>query len=670
MADPEDVLIDAGLLASGAIGRLWRRRDATRSTAEDEWLADHRARLELLITAIFTIELPIRVSQPPAPPSFLSRLMRPLPQCLRHTSALPATDGRHVFLPRRISATPGLSAPRWFRVLALQQAGRACRGIAALPELAPAGLAHKLYLLCEAAMADRAIAKELPGLAPDLLAARAALLSTRPPLSQLTPPEQALEQLYQRILRAPIDTPLLATTESPRDSWRWAETMAQEISAEHPGRFRGMRRDNWLGALRPVPFLEPTLLEESEEEENRDNARAKTGELLRRPDARQAPEDEDDADPGMWMLQMDDPLEHVEDPMGMQRPTDRDAGKNPDDTADSLSELPQARLVSTPERAKEIFVSDDPPDASSIVASSKKRIGITYPEWDYRLSAYHPAGVTVWLKTCALGDAGWADNLIEQRRALLDEVRRRFEGLRPRRVQLKRQQDGEEIDIDTYVEAFGNLRAGHSIDDRFYQASRPARRDVAISLLIDISGSTDAWIGEGLRIIDVEKEALLVCCHALDTLGDPYAIQAFSGEGPHGVELWPVKGFAERDNRLIQRRIAALEPEQHTRAGAAMRHASMQLAERPEQHRLLLLLSDGKPNDIDEYEGRYGVEDMRQAVNEATAAGIHCFCLTVDRDSPRYLNAIFGPGQHATLRHARNLPVALVDVLRQLLQQS
>src|SRR5690625_1847211 len=427
-----------------------------------------------------------------------------------------------------------------------------------------------------------------------------------------------------------------------------------------------MLPDRWLGLLRPAPLLEPSLLDASEDDDASPPTRPKIGQLLRRPEARLAPEDENDPDPGMWMLQMDDPLEHVEDPMGMQRPTDRDAGKNPDDTADSLSELPQARLVSTPERAKEIFVSDDPPDTRSIMTASKQRVGISYPEWDYRQSAYLTNGATVWIKNCSLGDPAWAEELLERRRPLFEQVRRRFEGLRPRRILLKRQQDGDEIDIDAYVESFGNQRAGRSLDERLYQANRPARRNVAISLLIDISGSTDAWIGEGLRIIDVEKEALLVCCHALDTLGDPYAIQAFSGEGPHGVDIWPIKSFAERDSAMIQRRIAALEPEEHTRAGAAMRHASLQLSQRPEQHRLLLLLSDGKPNDIDEYEGRYGVEDMRQAVNEASAAGIHCFCLTVDRDAPRYLSAIFGPGQHATLQHPRKLPIALVDVLRQL----
>src|SRR5690606_35003173 len=119
------------------------------------------------------------------------------------------------------------------------------------------------------------------------------------------------------------------------------------------------------------------------------------------------------------------------------------------------------------------------------------------------------------------------------------------------------------------------------------------------------------------RVNDVEREALLVVSVALDSLGEPFAIEAFSGEGPHRVMLHRAKGFDEPYGRTVAQRIAALEPERYTRAGAAIRHATSQLMQRPAQHRLLLLLSDGKPNDVDEYEGRYGVEDMRQAVVEA-----------------------------------------------------
>src|SRR5690625_619118 len=441
MADPEDVLIDAGLLASGVISRLWRQQDAERRAATDGWLDDQRARLQLLITAIFERDIPVRVAQPPAPPSFLSRLLRPLPTCLRQSNALPATDGIHIFLPRRLQASQQLSPSRWFRLLALQQAARACRGTAAHVQLPAEGLTHQLYLIREAASVDQSISRELPGLTADLRAARAAMLAARPPLAQLTPQEQALERLYRELLQNPASDCLELDNDTPLDSWSWAQRMSQEITKRHPGRFRGMLPDRWLGLLRPAPLLEPSLLDASEDDDASPPTRPKIGQLLRRPEARLAPEDENDPDPGMWMLQMDDPLEHVEDPMGMQRPTDRDAGKNPDDTADSLSELPQARLVSTPERAKEIFVSDDPPDTRSIMTASKQRVGISYPEWDYRQSAYLTNGATVWIKNCSLGDPAWAEELLERRRPLFEQVRRRFEGLRPRRILLKRQQD-------------------------------------------------------------------------------------------------------------------------------------------------------------------------------------------------------------------------------------
>src|SRR5690606_6157284 len=150
-------------------------------------------------------------------------------------------------------------------------------------------------------------------------------------------------------------------------------------------------------------------------------------------------------------------------------------------------------------------------------------------------------------------------------------------------------------------------------------------RDVAIALLVDVSGSTDSWIMQDLRVVDVEKEALLVVCDALEALGDPYAIFAFSGEGPECVTMLPIKSFDERSGAVVHRRIAALEPDRYTRMGAAIRHATSLLMRKPAGHRLLLVLSDGKPNDVDVYEGRYGIEDSRQAVAEARLQGLHPF---------------------------------------------
>ena len=185
-------------------------------------------------------------------------------------------------------------------------------------------------------------------------------------------------------------------------------------------------------------------------------------------------------------------------------------------------------------------------------------------------------------------------------------------------------------------------------------------------LLIDVSGSTDGWISANRRVIDVEREALLLVCIALEGMGEPYSVQAFSGKGPHAVTVRTLKQFDEQYGNDIARRIAALEPEQYTRAGAAIRHSSTTLMREPAAHRLLLLLSDGKPNDVDRYDGRYGLEDTRQAVTEAKLQGIFPFCLTVDRNAPTYLPAVFGARQFALLPKPDLLPIVLLDWMRRL----
>jgi nitric oxide reductase NorD protein len=188
-----------------------------------------------------------------------------------------------------------------------------------------------------------------------------------------------------------------------------------------------------------------------------------------------------------------------------------------------------------------------------------------------------------------------------------------------------------------------------------------------VSLLVDASGSTDAWIGGERRVIDVEREALLLVCGALQGLGEPFCVTSFSGEGAQGVTMRLLKDFSEAYGNGVALRIAALEPERYTRAGAAIRHATSMLSRQQAEHRLLLLLSDGKPNDADRYDGRYGVEDMRQSVNEAKLQGIFPFCLTIDRQAPTYLPQVFGSANYGLLSSPERLPMVLLDWTRKLL---
>ena len=197
---------------------------------------------------------------------------------------------------------------------------------------------------------------------------------------------------------------------------------------------------------------------------------------------------------------------------------------------------------------------------------------------------------------------------------------------------------------------------------------RPSRRELAVALLADVSASTDAWVSDDRRIVDVEKDALLVVCDALESLGDRYGIFAFSGEGADDVSVLPLKSFDERRDRAVGRRIAGLDSDRYTRMGAAIRHVTAALTAQHTSRRLLLVLSDGKPNDVDLYEGQYGVEDTGQAVAEARRQGVTVFCLTVDQEAPRYAGRVFGPAGFAVLRRTDQLPAVLIAVLQRLVR--
>lgn len=669
MSEPEDVLLEGAHAATTYIARLWRRN---RAGPRQVGLVDVRRRLELLVGALHADAPPIVVADPPARPSFVGRLARRIPRHLLDVRPLAGTDGSRIRLPRLLAAgTADDAAFAAYRLLAVQQAARAVRGTPRLlrPELDP--LVRDLYLLAEAVAIDHGLSAELPGLVPDVVTARAAALAGRPARRLLTPRELAVESLLRAILAAapdaqPGEPPLCRT---PPDSLRWAGDTARSI-AGLPGRYRGLLAVPLWGRVEAPPAAQAAGRRTgADDDAARPMAPERVRNLVRRPKTRMAPDDEDDGSMGMWMIQMDDPQEHTEDPMGLQRPTDRDDQADPGDLADSLSELPEARLVASPGSPAEVLASDDPPDRRPMLGEARARpAGVAYPEWDFRIGAYHEARAMVRVMPPALGDAAWAEAILRRHSREVQQVRRRFERLRPQRVRLGRQPDGPDVDLSAYVTGYADRRAGRAPDDRLYETVRPTRRDIAIALLVDVSGSTDSWVGDQRRIIDVEKEALLLVCQALDALGDRYGVLAFSGEGPEAVAVHPVKDFGERNGIAVRRRIAALEPDRYTRTGAAIRHATAALLRETARHRLLLILSDGKPNDVDLYEGRYGIEDTRQAVAEARLQGMHPFCLTVDREAPVYISRIFGPGAYAVLRHASTLPQVLVDVVRRLVR--
>jgi nitric oxide reductase NorD protein len=564
-----------------------------------------------------------------------------------------------------VEDTHGLTGLEWFRLMALQQATRAVRGSPAAWSALEDPAQQALFLLYEANCADAQLVQLLPGLVPALARLRREALVTRPPVAELPMHRQPLERVARSVLETGIQElqvwPMERAVERARHD-------AKGMPAGAKGRM--LFRDRWTGEFRkpqPASLIQHVKPDSAPS----DNQVMRSARLPRSPTVREAPEDEQDAKPGAWMVQTAKPHEQVEDPIGLERPTDRDESTAAEDLADSLSELPQARLVATPGSAKEVLLSEQPPDARAR-QSLRQRLDLQgevlkYPEWDYRSRSYIDGGVVVHVHAAAEGAQHWVDRTLDTHRAMLNLVRRRFEMLKARRVRLRKQIEGDDVDVDACIDAYCDARAGLPMPQSLYQTYRAQRRDTAVLILQDISASTDAWVSANKRVVDVEREALLLVTMALQGLAEPFALQAFSGRGPGGVFIRDIKRFADPCSDVVARRIASLEPEQYTRAGAAIRHATATLMREQARHRLLLLLFDGKPNDIDDYEGRYGVEDMRQTVIEARLQGINTFCLTVDRQAPGYLPDIFGIHRYALLPRPDLLPTVLLEWMRRLI---
>ena len=668
MSEPEDLILEGAHFATRHARALWRRH-ARAPASSGVPLAHIRTRLELFVSALFTTPIPICAIEPHAPATWLSRLASGRRRA-RHDSALCATDGQRVYLPGVLDVEGNdENTLAMYRLLAVEQSARIVRQSHAFARLR-SEQTRDLFQLADAAIVDRWIVLNAPGLVEILASARSAALAERdtPRRRQQTDPVElaVCELLGSDPERHTLPLPDGA---SAKLCAQWAEAMSGSLARS--GQYQPITPVLYWGELVEPSHAGETPWHGAPDDRTPPPGRQlRTVDMRRRPRPRQGADDEDDPGAGSWVIRADDPQESVEDPFGLQRPADREHDADPEGLGDSLSELPEARVVRTPEPPLEVLRSGERPEPSERTGSNPlpPHGAVSYPEWDYRTNQYRQPGAIVRQPVPALGDAGWAVSSLSRHAGLVRRVRTRFERLRPRRVRLFRQIDGTDVDIGAYVTAAADRQAGVAMDGRLYVASRAARRELAVALLLDVSASTDAWVSANRRIVDVEKEAMLVVCEALDALGDRYALFGFSGEGPTHVDVLQLKGFEEPSSLQIRRRIAALDSDGYTRLGASIRHVTAALCRQAAASRLLLLLSDGKPNDVDIYEGRYGIEDTRQAVTEARRQGVTVFCLTVDREAPRYAGRIFGRRGFAVLHKAEQLPAVVVEVLRHLIR--
>ena len=292
--------------------------------------------------------------------------------------------------------------------------------------------------------------------------------------------------------------------------------------------------------------------------------------------------------------------------------------------------------------------------------------GIALPEWDYRKSVMLEKHCRV--QPMVAHDAIPAD-LPEALAATAKKLRGQFAALTPQRRWLKAQQDGAELDVDACVRNHADRHSGHTPESGGYLAQARCERDLACLLLADLSMSTDAWISDTHRIVDVIRDSLLLFSEALSATGDRFGIYGFSSLRRQNIRFHLLKDFNGRYNAAARGRILAIKPGFYTRMGAAIRQAANILYEQPASRRLLLIITDGKPNDLDLYDSRYGIEDTRMAVFEARRMGLTPFCVTIDREAGAYLPYLFGPAGFCVIRKPEELPRRLPMLYAQLTQQ-
>jgi len=283
-----------------------------------------------------------------------------------------------------------------------------------------------------------------------------------------------------------------------------------------------------------------------------------------------------------------------------------------------------------------------------------------YNEWDYKRKHYKKAWCALRELTVTPVYDDFVSRTLKKHHGLIVSLRRTFEALRGEDKMLKRQPDGDTIDVDALVEAYADHHMGRELSQNVFMKRHKVERNIAVLFMVDMSGSTQGWIN------DAERESLVLLSEALETLGDRYAIYGFSGNTRKRCEVYKIKAFDEPYDDEIKARISGIKAQDYTRMGVAIRHFTRVLLAAEAKIRLLVTLSDGKPDDYDRYRGEYGIEDTRQALVEARRNGIHAFCVTIDEQANEYLPHMYGAAKYVVIDSVDKLPVKVSDIYRKL----
>lgn len=284
-----------------------------------------------------------------------------------------------------------------------------------------------------------------------------------------------------------------------------------------------------------------------------------------------------------------------------------------------------------------------------------------YSEWDYKVQLNRPSWSTVYERRQGRGDPGTIDAVLSEHKGVSHRIRQIVDRLRPQGISRERRlEDGDELDINAAVDAIVMSRLGMQPDPRITMRNVLNHRDLAVVILLDLSESTNELVrGTEKTVLELTRDASALLASAINGIGDPFAIHGFASDGRHDVQYYRFKDFDQRLDAEVKGCLAGMRGGLSTRMGAAMRHAAHHLAHRSEQHKLLLIVTDGEPADIDERDPQYLRMDARRATVELQQMGISSYCLTLDPEADRYVARIFGSNNYTIVDQVERLPEKL-----------
>lgn len=303
-------------------------------------------------------------------------------------------------------------------------------------------------------------------------------------------------------------------------------------------------------------------------------------------------------------------------------------------------------------------------------------IAFAYDEWDRDLNDYRVGWSRVIEKRVKQGDRTFVELTRSRYRGVISSIRHQFQLMKPENLtRINREIDGEDYDLNALVDYVVDKRADGQPAENIYTKKLRRQRDVAVSILLDQSSSTARTITRnplqpythpGRRIIEIEKEGLVLMSEALEAVGDVYSIYGFTSEGRRNVKFYVVKDFAEKYSADIEKRIGGITFQNNTRLGAAIRHASAKLLKQEARTKLLIILTDGRPYDHDYGDARYAREDVREALTEAKTLAVTPFCITIDRESEAELKDLYGNVGYTIIDDVLSLPERMPNIYRRL----